>query len=166
MEIFHTFITLNKMNLKKEYNMSLNQLVYEQKRRIEAFDKIFNNLVGSFNNIFKNDFSMPLPNITKNIKKNVLTKKSFKFNIKELKDMIKVKINSPLKWRKRKSMNENEEEETNKIDNENKNIIRKVSFDYNYPIQDIEIPPNTEEMDKQILLDNYLIKVNKNMIRI
>ena len=61
MEIFHTFITLNKMNLKKEYNMSLNQLVYEQKRRIEAFDKIFNNLVGSFNNIFKNDFSMPLP---------------------------------------------------------------------------------------------------------
>ena len=160
MEIFHTFITLNKMNLKKEYNMSLNQLVYEQKRRIEAFDKIFNNLVGSFNNIFKNDFSMPLPNITKNIKKNILTKKSFKFNIKELKDMIKVKINSPLKWRKRKSMNENEEEETNKIDNENKNIIRKVSFDYNYPIQDIEIPPNTEEMDKQILLDNYISRRN------
>ena len=160
MEIFHTFITLNKMNLKKEYNMSLNQLVYEQKRRIEAFDKIFNNLVGSFNNIFKNDFSMPLPNITKNIKKNVLTKKSFKFNIKELKDMIKVKINSPLKWRKRKSMNENEEEETNKIDNENKNLIRKVSNDYNYPIQDIEIPPNTEEMDKQILLDNYISRRN------
>ena len=74
--------------------------------------------------------------------------------------MIKVKINSPLKWRKRKSMNENEEEETNKIDNENKNLIRKVSIDYNYPIQDIEIPPNTEEMDKQILLDNYISRRN------
>ena len=161
MEIFHTFIILNKMNLKKEYNMSLNQLVYEQKRRIEAFNKVFNNLVGSFNNIFKNDFSMPLPNITKNIKKNISTKKSFKFNIKELKDMIKVKINSPLKWRKRKSENETEGEDvTNKLESENKNIIRKVSIDYTSPIEDIEIPPNTEEMDKQILLDNYISRRN------
>ena len=97
MEIFHTFIILNKMNLEKEYNMTLNQLVFEQKRRIEMFDKIFSNLVGSFNHIFKQDFAMPLPNITKNIKKNILAKKSFRFNIQELKDMIKVQINSPSK---------------------------------------------------------------------
>ena len=37
---------------------------------------------------------MALPDITKNIKKNLSTKKLFKFNIKELKNMIKVKLNA------------------------------------------------------------------------
>ena len=158
MEIFHTFIILNKMNLEKEYNMTLNELVFEQKRRIETFDKIFGNLVGSFNHIFKQDFAMPLPNISKNIKKNILTKKSFRFNIKELKNMIKVKINSPLKWRKKKSSDEKEEENKIKF-TENTNNIRKITIDQEF-IKDIEIPPNTEEMDKQILLDNYNARKN------
>ena len=165
MEKFHAFITLNKMNLKKEYNMTLNQLVFEQKRRIETFDKIFNNIVGSFNHIFRKDFSMPLPNITKNMKKNISTQKSFKYNIKELKDMIKVQINSPLKWRKTKLINEKEEiklEINSNIGNnkEEKNKPRKISFDYDNFINDIEIPPNTEEMDKRILLDSYNNKRN------
>ena len=43
-EIFKTFNDLNRMNLKKLYNMTLNQLVFEQKRRIETFDRIFNSL--------------------------------------------------------------------------------------------------------------------------
>ena len=43
-EIFKTFNVLNRMNLKKLYNMTLNQLVFEQKRRIETFDRIFNSL--------------------------------------------------------------------------------------------------------------------------
>ena len=158
-EIFKTFIVLNRMNLKKLYNMTLNQLVFEQKRRIETFDRIFSSLVGSFNNIFKQDFAMALPNITKNIKKNLSTKKSFKFNIKELKNMIKVKINSPLRWRKRKSEIKAEEEELIQKENEQKNNDRKKSFDYQF-IKEIEIPPNTEEMDKQILLDNYLTRRN------
>ena len=164
MEIFHTFIILNKMNLRKEYNMNLNQLVFEQKRRIETFDRIFNNLVGSFNHIFRQDFAMPLVNITKNIKKNS-AQKSFKFNIKELKNMIKVKINSPLRWRKKKSIGEKEEEtekfeENNENNNDDKNKSRKISFDYGSYINDIEIPPNTEEMDRQILLDNYINRRN------
>ena len=158
-EIFKTFIVLNRMNLKKLYNMTLNQLVFEQKRRIETFDRIFCSLVGSFNNIFKQDFAMPLPNITKNIKKNLSTKKSFKFNIKELKNMIKVKINSPLRWRKRKSEIKDEEEELIQKEIEQKNNDRKKSFDYQF-IKEIEIPPNTEEMDKQILLDNYTTRRN------
>ena len=158
-EIFKTFIVLNRMNLKKLYNMTLNQLVFEQKRRIETFDRIFSSLVGSFNNIFKQDFAMALPNITKNIKKNLSTKKSFKFNIKELKNMLKVKINSPLRWRKRKSEIKAEEEELIQKENEQKNNDRKKSFDYQF-IKEIEIPPNTEEMDKQILLDNYLTRRN------
>ena len=161
MEIFHTFIVLNKINFKKEYNMELSQLVFEQKRRIETFDKIYNNLVGSFNHIFKQDFSMPIVDVTKNIKKNISKKNSFKFNIKELKNMIKVKINSPLRWRKRKSQISKEEEENIKNDNQksnNNNIIsRKTSFDFAF-INDIKIPPNTEEMDKQILYDNYITR--------
>ena len=165
MEIFHTFIILNRMNLEKEYNMTLNELVFEQKRRIETFDKIFGNLVGSFNHIFKQDFAMPLPNISKNIKKNILTKKSFRFNIKELKNMIKVKINSPLKWRKKKSSDEKEEENHIKF-TENTNNIRKITIDQEF-IKEIEIPPNTEEMDKQILLDNFIARKNllNNFIR-
>ena len=163
MEIFHTFIVLNKINFKKEYNMELSQLVFEQKRRIETFDKIYNNLVGSFNHIFKQDFSMPIVDVTKNIKKNISKKNSFKFNIKELKNMIKVKINSPLRWRKRKSQISKEEEENIKNDNQksnNNNIIsRKTSFDFAF-INDIKIPPNTEEMDKQILYDNYITRKN------
>ena len=161
MEIFHTFIVLNKMNLKKEYNMTLSQLVFEQKRRIETFDKIFNNLVGSFNNIFKQDFAMALPNITKNIKKKRFTQNSFQYNIKELRNMIKVKINSPLRWRKKKSGLKNESKEDNKINTENKNnnSIRKNSFDYSF-LNEIKIPPNTEEMDKQILYDNYITRRN------
>ena len=165
MEIFHTFIVLNKMNLKKEYNMTLSQLVFEQKRRIETFDKIFSNLVGSFNNIFKQDFAMALPNLTKTIKKKRFTQNSFKYNIKELKDLIKVKINSPFRWRKRKSGIQNEEEEENKNininnDMENKNSInRKISYDYGF-INEIKIPPNTEEMDKQILYDNFITRRN------
>ena len=161
MEIFHTFIVLNKMNLKKEYNMTLSQLVFEQKRRIETFDKIFNNLVGSFNNIFKQDFAMALPNITKNIKKKRFTQNSFQYNIKELRNMIKVKINSPLRWRKKKSGLKNESKEDNKINTENKNDnnIRKNSFDYSF-LDEIKIPPNTEEMDKQILYDNYITRRN------
>ena len=102
---------------------------------------------------------MPLPNITKNIKKNLSTKKSFKFNIKELKNMIKVKINSPLRWRKRKSEIKDEEEELIQKEIEQKNNDRKKSFDYQF-IKEIEIPPNTEEMDKQILLDNYTTRRN------
>ena len=161
MEIFHTFIVLNKMNLKKEYNMTLSQLVFEQKRRIETFDKIFNNLVGSFNNIFKQDFAMALPNITKNIKKKRFTQNSFQYNIKELRNMIKVKINSPLRWRKKKSGLKNESKEDNKINTENKNNNnnRKNSFDYSF-LNEIKIPPNTEEMDKQILYDNYITRRN------
>ena len=161
MENFHTFIVLNKMNLKKEYNMTLSQLVFEQKRRIETFDKIFNNLVGSFNNIFKQDFAMALPNITKNIKKKRFTQNSFQYNIKELRNMIKVKINSPLRWRKKKSGLKNESKEDNKINTENKNNnnIRKNSFDYSF-LNEIKIPPNTEEMDKQILYDNYITRRN------
>ena len=165
MELFHTFVVLNKTNLKKEYNMTLDELVFEQKRRIEAFDRIFSNLVGAFNHIFKKYYAEELPNITKKMRKNSMMK-NFKININELKNLIKIRIQSPEK---------EDEPIDRKIKNKSKkllfkNIINKVKdkpknrgendFTSLNFIKDIKIPPNNEEMDKQILIDNFITKRN------
>jgi len=75
--------------------------------------------------------------------------------------MIKVQINSPSKWRKKKSSQEEKEDNEIKF-TENINNMRKISIDQGDQtlINEIEIPPNTEEMDKQILLDNYITRKN------
>ena len=158
-ELFHTFLVLNKMNLKKEYNMSLDELVYEQKRRIECFDRIFSNLVGAFNHIFKQYFADELPNLTKRMKRNNGKINTFKFNINELKNMIKVRIKSPSNWEE--ELSKGKKKNGHKINNSlNKNIKKKEhSLDLGF-IKEIKIPPNTEEMDKQILFDNYITRKN------
>ena len=152
-QLFYTFLVLNKMNLKKEYNMTLEQLVSEQKRRIEAFDGIFSNLVGAFNNIFKEYYAEEMPNISKKIERNNEKLKSFKFNITELKNLIKIRIKSPSNW----------EEELLDENNNKGHKKRKKGYSHdikiNY-IKEIKIPPNTEEMDKKILVDNFLNRRN------
>ena len=172
LELFHTFVVLNKTNLRKEYNMTLDELVFEQKRRIEAFDRIFSNLVGAFNHIFRQYFAEELPNLTKKMRKKSNIK-NFKININELKNLIKIRIQSPGKEL------ESHVEEKNK--NKSKKLLFKIStsnkkkekekeknqensndLNYNF-IKEIKIPPNTEAMDKQILLDNYINK--RNMMR-
>ena len=160
-EIFHTFLVLNKMNLKKEYHMTLDELVYEQKRRSEVFDRIFSNMVGAFNHIFKQYFADELPNLTKTMKRNNDKINTFKFNINELKNMIKVRIKSPSNWED--ELLKGKYKKGYKINNsliKNINHKRKEqSLDYNFT-KDIKIPPNTEEMDKQILFDNYMTRKN------
>ena len=160
-EIFHTFLVLNKMNLKKEYHMTLDELVYEQKRRIEVFDRIFSNMVGAFNHIFKQYFADELPNLTKTMKRNNDKINTFRFNINELKNMIKVRIKSPSNWED--ELLKGKYKKGYKINNsliKNINHKRKEqSLDYNFT-KDIKIPPNTEEMDKQILFDNYMTRKN------
>ena len=155
-EIFHTFIVLNKMNLKKEYNMTLDELVYEQKRRIEAFDRIYSNLVGAFNHIFKPYFADEMLNITNKMKRRDSKIKSFRFNITELKNMIKVRIKSPSNWEEELT-EEKDEKEYKKLKNNKKK--KGHSLDYNF-IKEIKIPPNTESMDKQILFDNFISRKN------
>ena len=159
-EIFHTFLVLNKMNLKKEYHMTLDELVYEQKRRIEAFDRIFSNLVGAFNHIFRQYFAAEMPNLTKRMKRNNNKLNTFKFNINELKNMIKVRIKSPSNWEDELAKNKNKK--GNKTGNsliKSTNHKKYNSLDYNFT-KDIKIPPNTEQMDKQILYDNYMTRKN------
>ena len=144
-EIFHTFLVLNKMNLKKEYHMTLDELVYEQKRRIEVFDRIFSNMVGAFNHIFKQYFADELPNLTKTMKRNNDKINTFRFNINELKNMIKVRIKSPSNWED--ELLKGKYKKGYKINNsliKNINHKRKEqSLDYNFS-KDIKIPPNTE----------------------
>ena len=159
-ELFHTFLVLNKMDLKKEYNMTLDELVFEQKRRIEIFDRIFSNLVGAFNHIFKKYYAAELPNITTNMKRNNNKLNTFKFNIAELKKNITVRIKSPSNWENELLNGKNNKGyKFNGLLNQNINHKKSHSLNYNF-IKDIKIPPNTEEMDKQILFDNYIVRKN------
>ena len=162
LNLFHTFLILNKTNLKKEFNMTLDELVFEQKRRIEAFDRIFSNLVGAFNHIFRPYFAEELPNLTKKVRKNS-NMKNFKININELKNLIKIRIQSPGKDEeqideKNKSI-KSKKLLFNKIKSNNKEELSNNLNNLNF-IKDIKIPPNTEEMDKQILIDNYITRRN------
>ena len=168
MELFHTFLVLNKTNLKKEYHMTLDELVFEQKRRIEAFDRIFSNLVGAFNHIFRPYFAQELPNLTKNMRKNSGVK-SFKINIKELKDLIKIRIQSPGKENEEELIDEKTKNKNkklllknikfNKLKNKEEKSTNDLNINLHY-IKEIKIPPNTEAMDKQILLENLTLRKN------
>ena len=143
----------------------LDELVYEQKRRIEAFDRIFSNLVGAFNHIFKQYFAAELPNLTKKVNRNNNSLNTFKFNIKELKSMIKVRIRSSFNWEDEFNIKSKDGFKTYKSLTKNIHKIKENSLDYNFK-KDIKIPPNTEKMDKQILYDNYITRknlINNNM---
>ena len=158
-ELFHTFLVLNKMDLRKEYNMTLDELVFEQKRRIEAFDRIYSNLVGAFNHIFKPYFADEIPNLSKKIRRKSKINKTFKININELKNLIKVRIQSPGKEWEEDSLQRKTKTKKylfNKI-----KATKEVSQDLNFNFtKEIKIPPNTEAMDRQILFDNYITRRN------
>ena len=153
-ELFQTFLFLGKINLKKKFDLNINEIIYIQKRRIEKFDIIFNNLVGAFNHIFKkyytneNKISFSNSIVNKN-------KKRLSHNIKEIKKQIKF-INSS-------SFINNLEKE------ENKNFYMS-SFDYNN-INNINIPSNNSEIRSKFLLmakkdsKNKKNIFNKNNIR-
>ena len=122
-ELFNTFLVLGKINLKKIYNMTMNEMIHIQKRRIEKFNIIFANLVGAFNHIFKKYYN----------NENIRMKLSR--SLKELKKQVNI-----LKL----SLNEKE-----KI-NQKKKVIN--SFEFN-SLNDIKIPPPiTEEKKNKILL--------------
>ena len=135
-ENFETFLTLNRIDLKKEFGLNMNQLIHEQKRRIETFDIIFSNLVGAFSHIFKNYFDEDQNDISSRKYKPVLTKQHC-----NMQDLL-MQMNSM-------NLHEKEKIKELKITEEKKN--NNTSFNFK---KDIKIPPNTEEMDKIILSNN------------
>ena len=147
-ENFETFLTLNRIDLKKEFGLNMNQLIHEQKRRIEAFDIIFSNLVGAFSHIFKNYFDEDQNDISSRKYKPILTKQHC-----NMQDLL-MQMNSM-------NLHEKEKIKELKITEEKKNNYTSFNFK-----KDIKIPPNTEEMDKIILSNNIrnknqFSKINK-----
>ena len=54
---FENYLLISNIDINKQYNMNINQLLYEQKKRVKYFDSAFLNIVGAFNNIFKNSLT-------------------------------------------------------------------------------------------------------------
>lgn len=134
LEVFYHFLVLGKIDLKKSFNMTMQEMVHIQKRRIEKFDAIFANIVGAFNHIFKKYFN---DEIEISFADTLIEQNKIRLsqNLKEIKKQIKML--------KASSSNKN------KIHSNNK--IYSTTFDNNL-MNNINIPPNTEEMDYKILL--------------
>ena len=179
MILFHTFLVLNKLDLKKEYNMTMNEFVFEQKRRIEAFDIIFSNLVGAFNHIFRKYFADEIPNMNNKTRGNS-NFKNIKINLKDIKNLIKIKIQSPKKEKKFR-LKEKAKEEESSDENKNNKTRKKVGFksvdkcktikkerererEKEYDsidfVKEIKVPPITETTEAPIKIEDYRTKKN------
>ena len=51
------YLSITKIDLNQEFKMDMNQLIYEQKIRIKCFNSTFLNIVGGFNQIFRNYYT-------------------------------------------------------------------------------------------------------------
>ena len=56
-EKFNNYLLVTKIDLKEKFNMSMNDLIQEQKRRLLGFHTIYSNIVGAFNHIFRSHFT-------------------------------------------------------------------------------------------------------------
>ena len=145
-EDLHIYITLNKINVLKEFGLSDLAIIHEQKRRIDAFDTIFYNLIGAFSHIFKDYLGENQNDVS-----------SMKYKPKNEKQHSDWK--ESLNQMNRKHSLENlKNKELKKIE-ENKN---STQFDFK---KEIFIPKNDEEMDK-ILLTNIRNKYKYNQSKI
>ena len=134
-KLFQTFIVLGKINLKEQFNMTMNEILYTQKRRIEKFDIIFANLAGAFNHIFSKYYAYETKMI---LSKSLIGKNKMILsqNFKEIKKHLKLIKSSSSFNNIKTELNRN-------------NLI--TSFDFN-SINHIKVPPINEEMDQKILL--------------
>ena len=53
LNLFTIYLALGKIDLEKKFNMTMKQIIFLQKSRMEDFDIIFSNLTGGFFHIFK-----------------------------------------------------------------------------------------------------------------
>ena len=143
-ELFQSFLFLGKIDLKKKFNMNMNELLYVQKRRIEKFDVIFASIIGAFSHIFKKYFNKPKKLYFSNSTKKNNSKSNT--NIKEIENQIKL-----LKSTSLFNMNKNKGYKEDAIS----------SFDYNN-INEIKIPPNSSITPKTLFTKKKVITTNKN----
>ena len=83
-EKVENYLLINKIDLNKKFHWNINQLIYEQKMRITCFTTAFLNIVGAFNQIFKEHLSENIFKLKplKNSKSTTLI-----FGRKEIKEM-------------------------------------------------------------------------------
>ena len=150
-EKFNNYLLITKIDLYEKYNMSMIQLIQEQKRRISAFKTIFSNIVGAFNHIFKNNLTSK-----EIIFKQISHSKSMQFiygkkEIKEIEENIikKIKTIKPLDSNSKKNK---------KLNSLN---MKEISFPYNFK-KEIFIPPSINEVEKiNNIIRKKKTKINK-----
>ena len=134
-EDLNIFLTLNRINVAEEFGLNELEIIQEQKRRIDAFDTIYSNLIGAFSNIFKNYLA-----------ENENDANSMKYKPKNEKQHSDWKELLNL-------MNRRNYLETAKNIELKKIEEKKNSAEIDFK-KEILIPQNDEEMDKILLNDN------------
>ena len=144
LEKFHTFIVLNRTDIKKEFNCTVNDLLHEQKTRILTFDSIYASIVGSFNYIFKkyynNEFSNPAKPLSNRGKGNFLN------DMNQLKKRMKIRLCTSRESTKRDKRNSN-------FNKTNPLKTYKTELDFK---AEIKIPPIGDDEDKtNVIINDY-----------
>lgn len=151
---FQNYLIITKINLKKKFNMSMNQLIFEQKKRIKCFNSIFLNIVGAFNQIFKNYYTRNEV-ILKPLKKS--NSMSYIFNKHDIL-LMEQKIMNKKRITNKEIISRNPIEKQKKIINKNKYLtLRNFKKDFKVP------PPDTMELklNKKKINDKLLFFSNK-----
>ena len=148
LQLFNAFVVLGKIDLQKKFNMTMDEMIFVQKSRIEDWDIIFANLTGGFQHIFKEYIGH---------------EKKLIFN-KSLNDMKKIYLrpksglNDVKTYRGPKSINFS----LSKTKEEIKKEIPITSFDYfNIDNSSIKIPENLEKIPKRNVFSELLNKKSK-----
>ena len=141
---FENYLLITKINLKKRFNLSMKQLIFEQKKRIKCFNSIFLNVVGAFNQIFKKYYSSN-DVILKPLKNS--NSMSYIFSKKDIL-LMEQKIMNKKKSMNKETISRNPNEKQKKIIIKNKNLTL-VNFK-----KDFKIPPP----------DSMELKLNKKKI--
>ena len=148
LQLFNTFVVLGKIDLQKKYNMTMNEMIFVQKSRIEDWDIIFANLTGGFQHIFKEYIGH---------EKKLIFNKSFN-DMKKIYLRPKSGLDSVKTYRGSKSINFS----LSKTKEEIKKEIPITSFEYfNIDNSSIKIPENLEKIPKRSVFSELLNKKNK-----
>ena len=152
LNLFNVYITLGKVDLKKKFNMTMNQMIFLQKSRMEDFDVIFSNLTGGFFHIFKNY---------------MLTEKKLYFdkptlNTNKLKTFRGNDMNSIKTYRERKSLGFNL---TNLKLETNKNAPITLHDSYNVNKSDINMLKSMGKIEKKNIFKKKMVKIKYKLFK-
>ena len=156
LNLFTVYITLGKVDLKKKFNMTMNQIIFLQKSRMEDFDVIFSNLTGGFFHIFKNYMQAE----KKSEKKLYFSKPTL--NINKLKALRRNDMNLIKTYRDRKSFGFNL---TNLKAETTKNMPITLHDSYNFNKSGINVIKSQSKIEKKNIFSDMLNK-KKKMVKI